>query len=647
MTAKLDPPPVLRNGHSLQVVSVRRVSDPGPDKQDIRSLDDQGNLHDSWLKDHLECPYEVRALAGSGSGEYLERAEYLELIELVESDQYDLVLTEDLGRICRRIHAHLFCELCVDHHTRLISINDHVDTAEEGWQDRSIFSAWHHERTNRDTSGRIKRTHRSRFMQGGTASLPIFGYRKKPGAKSDDDWERVPEAEVIYKEWFNRLDNGALYAEVSDWLNESGVAPGPYCKNDHWDGRMVSRVTHNWILKGLRFRNKQKTRRISEGKYKSEQAKAEDLLTRHVPHLAFFDAAYYDRVVAKLDARNAKFCRNGKGGPDPRRNVSKKRTRFPGQSVYCSRCGRLFVFGGHGQKDHLECDGSRNYKCWNAFTVDGPLAVEKLSQVVFSQIEALEDFDPVFLEMVNEEASRLDAARETRLRDLARDVTKVQRQMDNLVDFIRAGDTSNRVRCELSRLEEEEKRLLRDKDQIERIPCDAVLVPPVEEVKQMAREAFQDLVSESFEFANRMRKLTAPIHVYPFRLCGKGQIVLRAKFRLQIANLLSDQRLRETLQRPLEHVLKVDLFNRPQHVQHRERIMELRRTMTEKEAAKELGITVTAAQRAAALDRVMKQLGLEDPYVLLTEPPSDYAKLRRHLHPRYRFSPLRGYPTDW
>ena len=58
-----------------------------------------------------------------------------------------------------------------------------------------------------------------------------------------------------------------------------------------------------------------------------------------------------------------------------------------------------------------------------------------------------------------------------------------------------------------------------------------------------------------------------------------------------------------------------------------------------------LGLTVTAAQRAASLQRLMDQLGLTDPYVLIKEPPADYAKLRRHLHPRYCFQPLAGRPA--
>lgn len=166
MVTELKPPLTARNGHTLRVILPCRVSDPGPGKQDIMSLADQEAQYRRWLSEHTALPTEITVVAGSGSGEWLEREEYLHLIELVESDQFDLVLTEDLGRIVRRIHAHLFCELCVDQRTRCVALNDDVDTCVPGWQDRSIFSAWHHERSNRDTSDRIKRSHHNRFEQG-------------------------------------------------------------------------------------------------------------------------------------------------------------------------------------------------------------------------------------------------------------------------------------------------------------------------------------------------------------------------------------------------------------------------------------------------------------------------------------------------
>ena len=221
---------------------------------------------------------------------------------------------------------------------------------------------------------------------------------------------------------------------------------------------MVTRTSHNMLLKGYRYRNKRKTRRINNpGRYKSEKADPKDLLTRRVPHLAFFDEAYYDRVIAKADARNAKFRRNGKGGPDPCQDRPKKRTRFPGQTVYCGICGRLYVFGGHGQTDHLMCEGAREYKCWNGMTFDGTLGADRISEAAFGEIERLQAFDAVFLGKLNEEACLLDASRNARMEAIDRELTAVRGEIDNVISFIRGGDTSERVRAELRQLEEREK----------------------------------------------------------------------------------------------------------------------------------------------------------------------------------------------
>jgi hypothetical protein len=126
-------------------------------------------------------------------------------------------------------------------------------------------------------------------------------------------------------------------------------------------------------------------------------------------------------------------------------------------------------------------------------------------------------------------------------------------------------------------------------------------------------------------------------------LCIGGLIVLRARFRLRVSNLLPDRRVQQTLQQPLERVLTVDLFDPPQPETFRRRVCELRAGgMTQREAADQCGLTVTAAQDAAGLQRRMDTLGLTDPYVAVTEPPDDYGKLRRHLHSRYRFEPVEG-----
>jgi site-specific DNA recombinase len=157
-----------RDGRLLKIVSVSRIS---TDHQDERSLEDQFAKHKNFVAERYNGPIEWKPISSRGSGEHLDRDELYELEALVESDAVDLVISEDLGRICRRTLAYALCEMCVDHKVRLIAINDRVDTAEDGWQDSAFISTWHHERSNRDTSERIKRSLRNRFAQGASTSF--------------------------------------------------------------------------------------------------------------------------------------------------------------------------------------------------------------------------------------------------------------------------------------------------------------------------------------------------------------------------------------------------------------------------------------------------------------------------------------------
>jgi site-specific DNA recombinase len=647
---KLDPPLTARNGHKLQVLFICRVSSPGPGKQDEKSLDDQEADQRGWLAENTELPIGDKVIAGTGSGEYLDREEAERAQAELETGRYDLVLAEDLGRIFRRMQAYLFCEAAEDVGTRVIARNDFVDTARPDWRLCAFFAAMRHELYNRDTALRIRRTLRNRFSLGGIFQCPIYGYLKPEGKKiRDDQVTKDPQAEPVYDEWFRKLEEGASYAEVADWLNSEGISLGPYCRLQKWDGRMVARVTHNPILKGVRVRNDRLSKRINRtGRRKSVKAPPEERLERECSHLAFIEPARYDRVIRMLKVRNRKYRRSGQGNADPCANRPKKRVRFPGQSLFCGICGRLLVFGGHGQCDHLMCSGAREHKCWNGFTVDGPLAAARISSAVLAEIEGLAGFDPVFLEQVVQESQIADSARRVRLREVTAAFERNDREIANLLKFIRGGEGSTALREDLQRLESEKQQLQYDRDQLaQQQSTSAVVVPEVEQVKQLAHDAIKDLAIDSYELGKQLRLATGKIVVRPFRLLDGQDIGLRAKFHLQLAHLLPDQRLQEALTRPLERVLVIDLFDPPQRVAFRERVMALRERMTERAAARELGITVTAAQRAAKLDRLRKERDMSDPYVLLTEPPADYPKLRRHLHARYHFEPLPGHDPTW
>ena len=81
--------------------------------------------------------------------------------------------------------------------TRLVAINDQVDTFTENWRMNAFFSTFRHEGYNRDTSSRIRRSLRNRHKNGGILNAMVYGYIKAPGIKSDEELRKDPNAEPV------------------------------------------------------------------------------------------------------------------------------------------------------------------------------------------------------------------------------------------------------------------------------------------------------------------------------------------------------------------------------------------------------------------------------------------------------------------
>jgi hypothetical protein len=164
------------------------------------------------------------------------------------------------------------------------------------------------------------------------------------------------------------------------------------------------------------------------------------------------------------------------------------------------------------------------------------------------------------------------------------------------------------------------------------------------DLKGLSLRAVQSLAIDSPEFSRLMRAMIDRIAVLPYRLFDSEALVLRAHFKLGLASQLAPSLRTPSVVSATEAELVVDLFEPPQRVRHRSEIIGMRaQGISEGEVACRLGITRTAAQRAAKLHRQMQELGIDDPYRPILEPPPDCPKLRRHRHPRYRFEPLEGF----
>ncbi|HWB53923.1 MAG TPA: recombinase family protein [Tepidisphaeraceae bacterium] len=631
----------------LQVLAICRISTLNQDEQ---SLEDQEAMYRKWIAGHYAGKVDFHVIKTQGSGEWLDRTEIAEAKTLIATRTIDLVIAEDLGRVMRDLDVVKFCGFAEDFDTRVIAINDYVDTAEQGWGDLALMSAWSHAKNNEHTSQRIKRSLGNRFSaEGKVFQCEIFGYIKPANCQSEGDVKIDLAATALYDKWFKMLEDGASFAEVADWLNSQSIPVGPYCRRSKWDGTMVGRITRNPILKGVRERNRFHTRKHhTSGHRVSVRAPLGELKIRSCPHLVHVDPARYDRVIAMLKERNACFRRKGTNGRDLLLHRPKKRTRWPGQHCYCGVCGRMLVYGGHGQNEYLVCSGTSQYKCWCGVSFDSRIGARKMIEQIVAKVESLPEFDWTFLNKIRQEMTNADGNRAKRLVELDGEIATLLRERGNVIAAIRHGDPVDALLTELKRIEQQVTSKEQERNQMAAYKAPAVNLPIMAVIKAKLHKAIAEVPTESPEFARLMKRLIPRISVFPYQSLDGSRAVMRARFTLCLASLTGETTGIDSARQKLQFEMGVDLFEPPQRIAILPAVQkELSNgTRSPKQIAEKLGVVDTVVQRSISLIRMMQDRGLCDCYQALKSPPDDDRRMRRHRHPRYHFEPLSESPTE-
>jgi hypothetical protein len=635
-----------RNGHTLVVGVVARIS--GCANQKELSLEDQEDHARQVVADEYAGPADYRVVATTGKGERLDRPELAEVEAMVRSGELDWLVCEDIGRVVRGTAAVRLVGIAVDHGVRVIAVNDGIDTAEEGWEEDLISACRDHVGHNVHTSKRLKQKLMNRFKHGrGAAARPVYGYAVPAGAKGYDEWRKDAAATEVYREWFERLKEDPNCSAVADWLNARGVPPGPYARRQTWDGKMVRRLTGNPLLKGLPGRGFKHTVKHHESGTRKSVKNPQGPTYRECPHLAHIEPDLWEEVNRLLDEANGGFGRKPVNGTDPLLGRPKKRTPFPGQHATCWYCGRQFVWGGNGVAENLMCAGSREWKCWNSVGFSGAAAAEGVAKTLRAELERLEGFDDQFRALVEEAGRRGGTHSERRRAELERGLAALATKRANLARGVAEYGPDPSFAEELAQLKSEGARLEAERRELERLRGRTPALPgSVAGLRQAFEQAFRDLAADSPEFGKLLRLVVPEFRVHLVRLCDGGHLLPRARATLSLSGVVPDARRAPGLCEFLTRTVTLDLFGPPQRERIRAGAVRLAAGgLDQRRIARELleRATQAAVSQALALDRRMRELGLDSPYVPVTAPPADYPKLRRHRNPKYRFEPLPGY----
>lgn len=639
-----------RNGHSLLVGGPCRIS--GCTNQKEASLDDQEDNAKEAIAELYAGPVEFRIIATIGKGERLDRPE-LELIEAAyKSGEYDVFVYDDLSRLIRGGEAVRLLGIGVDNGTRSICINDGIDTVDETWEEDALSACSENVAHNQRTSMRIKQKTMNRFKKfGATSKKRIYGYLVPDGVKSFDDWRKDLAAEAYIHEGA-RILRATLNGEaVADYFRKHQVPVGPYARNDAWNGTMVLRFYRNPLLKGMPQRGRMATvKHHGSGKRQSKK-NPKGPTFYEAPHLAFFDPEEFDDLVALLAERNRHYRRKGVNGADPRVNVPRKRTRFPGQHGRCWYCGYHHVWGGNGVTENLMCSNARHRQCWNSVGYDGALFTGRLVDVIQAELYGLDGFDRQYRELIEQSGGNDRGEIARRWDRLQQDELELAKRRERFVEAIDKFGVQPMFEAKLQEIEADERKARLQRRALERVGQERLQVPEsTTALRQKLEEEFVGAAHDSPEFGDLLRKLCPDVFVYLVRLCDGGGLLPRAYVRLTLDGIVPDARLVPGLDGLLRREATLDLFDIPQRERIRTDAVRWQATgLKPKAIAAQIAATTgerptaTAVQNALKLQEQMIDRGLLSPWITVLEPPTDLPKLRRHRNAKYRFTPLDGY----
>ena len=384
---------------------------------------------------------------------------------------------------------------------------------------------------------------------------------------------------------------------------------------------IVRRYYGNPLLKGQPGRGFRHTIKHHETGRRISVPNPKGPIFRDCPHLAHVDPVEFDEVNALLKAKNDKYHRKLVNGIDPLWRVSRKRTVFPGQHACCWYCGWHYVWGGNGVTENLMCSASRQWHCWNSFGFDGPLAVERLVPAITAELYQLDGFEDQFADMVRLAQRDRSGSMADDWRQLLSDEAALAKEKENFNNAIKMFGARSMLLEQLNDIETREKDLARRRHRLEHLRTkDLELPESIGELRQRLEDEFLRLAIDSPEFGDLMRQLVPEFYVYLVRLVDGGHPLPRAKVKLTLAGIVPDAQLVPGLGELLTRELTLDLFERPPQ---RERIrVEAVRLAAEDVPQRQIAARLTeekpkqpVVQKALALDRKMKELGLETPYV--------------------------------
>lgn len=611
----------------LKVILIGRVSTIHQDKENIEA---SFRYDLAFLHANYSGISEIKCMGEQASGMLAGRATIVEACNLIESEQWDLVLVEDLSRIFRNPRFQwAFLQDCVDHLTRVICIADNIDTADPNWEANAHTATLRHGLAVPDARRRVRRTADHAFARGGMVFNVKYGYRKltKEEADSGDFGPKGlriairPECTPIIRAMRARILRGDSCDSIAAWLQEEGVETAPKVRSSRWSGKLVADLLRDPILCGVRrFKRTICIQVYRTGKYRRAK-NPEGPEESYYQELQHMTKDEHSEMLTAMDARS-----RGATSPSGPANPLWRRPRsdsfWPGQHPTCAICGgRLYRYGRNLRCKNTVSKGPKT--CWFHGLVSIKMVHEKVLRWL---LRSLKDHPGAHNALITAAVQEFERARRRNKRssaDLAKRIADLESQARLLANAIAKGgelealvDKSREVASALTKARA-------DLAACESDEADTTDFVTHEEVAARLDQVVFHLANSSFEFAQFMRRLIPKFVVQPVQQLDCGLVRSRAIIVMRPDAWASEGESTEEIS------VEIDLFEPPVHIRYLQPCVDIKESdpnATLDQIAAALQINRMTVKRALAYHRLMIDSGLTEPYRVINEKPQSASR---------------------
>jgi len=467
-----------------------------------------------------------------------------------------------------------------------------------------------------------------------------FGYRKLSKEEAESGAfgpkglriAKLPEWTATIEEMCHRvIEEQGGFTKLADWLNDQGIAPGPYVISGKWNRRNVVELLSDPILSGCRtFRDT-----ICKMFYKTGKSRAqrnpEGPMLKEYPELAHISTELNAQVRAIIDAGKDV----DEDSDHPLTGRPRKDSLFPGQQAVCGYCdGLMYRYGMFVRCQNTMSTGPRT--CWNHVQPKIEVIHAKVLPWIFQVLSQHPQFRETIAMAAWTEFQRLNKRRSSAGDSVTQTISALQKQCDRLVKAISKVDDGedlireyNVAKKSLEEAKAQQKELAKQSEESDFVSLD--------DVRLRLDDALTNLARTSFEFASLLRRIIPRFEIVGVQQLNCPQVRPRAKLTLQIdASDGSEGLCVETI---------IDLFDAPLPIANLAKCVEAKRASpdkTLKQLAQQLGINHMTIKRALDYARLMESKGMTEPFDELVAEPTNAS---RWTSPR-RYPPTRDGAGD-